>query len=46
MYYRQLSADIQMKNYVIETSFVSPEVPKTRDNKTGIYFMIYFNVRG
>ena len=46
MYYRQLSADIQMKNYVIETSFVSLEVAKARDDKTGIYFMINFNVRG
>ena len=31
-YYRQLYADIKMKNYNIKTSFV---------NKTGINFMIF-----
>ena len=40
-YNRQLSEDIKMKNYRIKTSFVSPEGPKTRANKTGINFMIF-----
>ena len=30
-YYRQLSADIKMKNHKIQTSFVSPEGPKTNN---------------
>ena len=28
-----------MKNYMIKLSFVSPEEPKARANKTGINFM-------
>ena len=40
-YYRQLSADIRMKNYKINTSFISPEDPKAQDNKTGNHFMIF-----
>ena len=39
-YYRQLSADIKMKNYMIKTRFVSPEGPKAWSNKAGINFMI------
>ena len=34
-YYRQLSADIKMKN-----SYVSPKGPKVWANKTDIYFLI------
>ena len=29
------------KNYKIKTSYVSPEGPKARTNKTGINFMIF-----
>ena len=32
-----------MKNDKIKTSFVSPEGPKARANKTGIDLMIYSN---
>ena len=39
-YKRQLSADIKMKIYNIQTSIASPERPKARANKTVIYFMI------
>ena len=36
-----------MKNHSIKTSFVSPEGPNDRSNKTGIDFMIfYFNISG
>ena len=31
---RQLSADIKLKDSKIKTSFVSPELPKARANKT------------
>ena len=34
-YYRQLSADIKMKNFKIKTSVVSCEGPKARGDKTG-----------
>ena len=37
--YFQLSVDIKMKNYKINTSSVSPEGPKSLDNKSGINFM-------
>ena len=33
-------ADIKMYNYKIKTSFVSPEMPKARSNKTGLHIMI------
>ena len=39
-YYRQLSVDIKMKNYMIKTSFVDSEGPKTRANITGINVII------
>ena len=36
-----------MKDYRIKTSFVSPEGPSARPNKTGIDFMIlYCNISG
>ena len=35
-YYRQLSADIKMKNHKIKTSQVSPKGTKAQANKTGI----------
>ena len=41
-YYRQLSSDIKMKDFMIETSFVTPENTKTRANKTGINFILIF----
>ena len=41
-YYRQLSADIEIKNYKIKDSFVSLDQVKVRANKTGINFMILF----
>ena len=44
LYYRQLSADILMKTYKIKTSFVSPEGPKVRANKSGITFFFNFNI--
>ena len=40
-YCSKLSADIEMKNYNIKTSIVSPEGPKVRFNKTGINLMIF-----
>ncbi len=40
LYYKQLSADIIMCNYKIETSFVGPEMPKAWANKTFIDIMI------
>ena len=40
-YYRQLSADIKMKNYKNKTSFISPEGQKARAKKTGINIMIF-----
>ena len=40
-YYRQLSADIKMKNYKIKTSLVRPEGSNARANKTCINFMIF-----
>ena len=46
-YYRQLSADIKMKSYEIKPSFVSPQEPKARGNKTGIDILIlHFNILG
>ncbi len=41
MYYRQLSADIKMKKYKIQTSFACQEGPEARTNKTGIDFIIF-----
>ncbi len=38
-YYRQLFADIKIKNYKVQISFISSEKPKDRANKTGINFM-------
>ena len=36
-----------MKNHRIKTSFVSPEGPSARPNKTGIDFMIFYcNISG
>ena len=40
-YYRQFFAEIKRKNYKIKTSFIIPERPKTKANKTGINFMIF-----
>ena len=40
-YYRQLSADIKMKNNKIKTSFVSREGLKAQADKTGIKFRIF-----
>ena len=40
-YYRQVSADIKMKNNKNKTSFVNPEGPKAWANKTGINFIIF-----
>ncbi len=34
-----------MKNYKIKNSFVSPEGAKARAYKTGIDFMIFFDIR-
>ena len=31
-----VSADIEIKNYIIKTIFLSPEGPKARSSKTGI----------
>ena len=39
-YHGQLTADIKMKNYMIKTSFASPDWSKARANKIGINFMI------
>ena len=39
-YYRQLSADMKMKNFKTKTSFCKPEGPKAQGNKTGINFMM------
>ena len=33
-----------MKKYKIETCFGSPDIPKARDNKTGINFMITIKI--
>ncbi len=41
MYYRQLSADIEMKNYMIKPSFVSYDGLTAWDNKTGISLVIF-----
>ena len=38
-YFRQLSADINMKNFEIKTSFVSTEGVKAQTNKTDTNFM-------
>ena len=38
--YKQLSADIKMHNHNIKTSFVSPDIPKARANKTVLNIMI------
>ena len=44
-YYKQLSADIKMYNYKIKTSFVSTEMQKARENKTGLdLIVVYFNI--
>ena len=34
LYYKQLSADIKIKNFKIKASLVSPAMPKARANKT------------
>ena len=39
-YYKQLYVDIKMYNYNLETSFVCPDMTKTRVNKTGFNIMI------
>ena len=39
--HRQLSTDIKIKNYNNNTSFVRPEGPKARANKTGIKLIIW-----
>ena len=45
-YYSQLSADINMKNYKIKTSFLSLAWMKSRAKKTGLNFMIcHLNIR-
>ncbi len=41
-YYRQLSADIKMKNYRIKTIVFSLKRPKALAKKTGINFMVFF----
>ena len=41
MNHRQLSADIKIKNFKFNISYVGPEMLKGRDNKTGIYFKIF-----
>ena len=40
-YYKQLSADIKIKNYKIKTSFVSTDWPKAQTNETGIILIIF-----
>ena len=46
-YYRQLYADITMKNFNIETIYVSHEGPKAHVYKTFINSMLFkFNIRG
>ena len=40
VYYRQLSADIKMKNFMIKTSFVTADGPYTLADETGFYFDI------
>ncbi len=43
LYYKQLSADIKMKNYTIKTSFVSPEGPMARaKNPVKILYLCYY----
>ena len=42
LFYRQLSADIKMKNDMVKTSFVSPEKKKSLANKTAIDITIFF----
>ena len=39
LYYRQLSADIKMKNLKIKTSFVRPKEPKEKNrNKSAVWY--------
>ena len=42
-YNRQLSEVIKIKKLRIITSFVNPEGPKTRTNKTGINLLIFIH---
>ena len=44
MYYRQLSADNEIKNYLIKPSFVSPEGLMAKAKNTNIIFMIFISI--
>ena len=43
--YRQLSADSKTKNFKINSSFVTPDRPKIRDNKTGTYPLLLLSYK-
>ena len=43
LYYRHLSVDSIIENYVIKLNFVSPEGPKALVNKTGVLLLSYYH---
>ena len=43
--YRQLSADSKTKNFKINSSFVTPDRPKIRDDKTGTYTLLFYPIK-